>query len=297
MACNSNYNNFKGLSQILDLHVEYTGCETECNGKTIKPGDNIRTVLDVLLSNCGMAPIGETTNFWFGLVAPVATDVANVDDYYLTSTGEIFQYVITAPATTPAWVDTGIALGGETEPTQWGTIEGDINLQTDLLAFIQDNAITSAKIGTGLSFDETEDKINLGFPFDAGGAIFRIIRLPFTDFGFGIAKDDASGDIDLNGIFLSNTASGTTLGQSGLIEINIDPSNASITINSQLPNGKVVVQDVEFNQSEIVLGTRYIQFNGFGTSESNAAILESPSGIRHKLLVANDGTLSTTPVV
>lgn len=47
MSCNCNSK--KQRPKYLDLDVIYTGDLTECNGFTIRPKSNLRTILDVLL--------------------------------------------------------------------------------------------------------------------------------------------------------------------------------------------------------------------------------------------------------
>lgn len=152
MGCNNNrnFNSNIGFEEVLDIHVTYTGCQHECNGVVINPGMNVRTILDTLLSNCGgSGPIQDSTNFWFGVGAP-SFQTAKDDDYYLQSTGQIWQFI------NNIWTDTGITIGGGTGPTEavWGEITGDINAQTDLLTFIQENAVNPANIGLNLRLDD-----------------------------------------------------------------------------------------------------------------------------------------------
>lgn len=154
MGCNNKQ--YSGLNDVLDLNVKYTGCEFTIDGKTIKQGDNLRKVLDLILQNLGLSTSG--SNFWFGLVAPSENVQAKDLDYYLQSNGSVWQL------SNNVWNDTGITIGGgsgPSEPTEWGSIIGDINLQTDLITLINSIALSSSKIGTNINLDSS-GKLNLG---------------------------------------------------------------------------------------------------------------------------------------
>lgn len=154
MGCNNKQ--YSGLNDVLDLNVKYTGCEFTIDGKTIKQGDNLRKVLDLILQNLGLSTSG--SNFWFGLVAPSENVEAKDLDYYLQSDGSVWQL------SNNVWNDTGITIGGgsgPSEPTEWGSIIGDINLQTDLITLINSIALSSSKIGTNINLDSS-GKLNLG---------------------------------------------------------------------------------------------------------------------------------------
>lgn len=151
MGCNNNknFNSNIGYEEVLDLNVTYTGCQHECNGFQVLPGMNIRSILDILLSNCGQTPTTQSTNFWFGIGSPTFL-TAKEDDYYLQSNGVIWQFQ------NNSWTNTGITIGGGSVPTDvsWGEITGDINNQSDLLTFIQQNAINPDNVGLNLRVED-----------------------------------------------------------------------------------------------------------------------------------------------
>lgn len=201
MSCN---NHRTGLNEILDLNVTYTGCDFEIGNRSIKSGDNIRKVLDVILQNLGLSTSG--TNLWFGIGAP--TEIVNDEDYYLQSTGEVWQYL------NSVWADTGITLGGgggPVGPTEWGTIVGDINLQSDLISLVNSAIFDSDKTGKNLHFDD-EGKLNSGVDisevapglealvlsyngnYPSDGSAFLILKeqLSISSDRFEVSKKDAT---------------------------------------------------------------------------------------------------------
>src|SRR5699024_4212201 len=136
MACGNNNNrggNLGGLKNILDFNVTYTGCETSCGGREIKTGDSLRNVLDSLVANCdgGSGPVGSSTNFWFSRNVPTFTADVKENDFALTGSGAIYEFV------DGAWQNTGIQIGGGSGGGgTWGSITGAIADQTDLTEYI-----------------------------------------------------------------------------------------------------------------------------------------------------------------
>lgn len=166
MACGNNNNrggNLGGLKNILDFNVTYTGCETSCGGREIKTGDSLRNVLDALVANCdgGSGPAGSSTNFWFSRNVPTFTVDVKENDFALTGSGAIYEFV------DGEWQNTGIQIGGGTGGGgTWGSITGAIADQTDLTEYINllitEAPVNPDHIGTNLHIGEDDGKLNAG---------------------------------------------------------------------------------------------------------------------------------------
>lgn len=312
MGCdnNKNFNSNIGFAEVLDLNVTYTGCQHECNGSVILPGMNIRTILDVLLSNCGGTPTTDGTNFWFGVGIPSFL-TAKADDYYLQSNGSIWQFQ------NNVWTNTGIVIGGGTGPTEavWGEITGDINNQTDLLAFIQENAINPTNIGLNLRLDdagvlqvgqpnETAETVNADYiilapnAYDPFNPTTPVPNLTLVDLaGSQIATLNAPGNV-------------TVKSDSGIVNISSRPTDdALIEVDGGVPvinmriNGtpRLTIDNTSATMtgggSSIIAGTNsIIILGGVGKVESNTNGLfafsqrsQWQSGIRFSNVQAGSG--------
>lgn len=248
MACGNNNNrggNLGGLKNILDFNVTYTGCETSCGGREIKTGDSLRNVLDALVANCdgGSGPIGSSTNFWFSRNVPTFTADVKENDFALTGSGAIYEFV------DGGWQNTGIQIGGGSGGGgSWGEITGNIDDQTDLTEYI--NLLTSDRVGTNLHLDE-DGKINAGvnvLPLDG----FDIDYVMFTTKGTEeVSFQDAS---NTDGIFLW-----------GAEDEEQDISQSSLTLKTSNNEGTSVI---EMNGNETSISSDLLRISGdvVGTS-------------------------------
>lgn len=181
MACGNNNNrggNLGGLKNILDFNVTYTGCETSCGGREIKTGDSLRNVLDALVANCdgGSGPVGSSTNFWFSRNVPTFTADVKENDFALTGSGAIYEFI------DGEWQNTGIQIGGGGGggDSVWGSITGAIADQTDLTEYI--NLLIGESAGKNIHVSD-DGKINAGvklMPFE-GIDIHNLILTPKGD--------------------------------------------------------------------------------------------------------------------
>lgn len=243
MSCNTNKGGVN-IPRLMDLDVTYTGCGFTCGGVKVEAGMTIRKVLDILLSGCeNTPPVEEATNFWFGVDAPTSAIDAKDDDYYLQSNGIVWQFDGTA------WEDTGVVIGGSVE---WGDIGGNIADQTDLLQYIQDNAITEAKVGTNLYLSD-EGKLNVG----------RISEFIEQNFGseyiiFGYKDVTEGTDIQNSGLIFVKVSEGQDLGVLGVdgflnifsqTGIEINPFGGNLLLNAVDGTTNVTGKNVRFSNN------------------------------------------------
>lgn len=207
--CNST--NSSNFGRVLDIDVIVTGCGGECYGTPILPNMTLRQVLDIIVGNCDENPVA--TKWYWGEGVPQFP--ANDGDFYLQSTGEVWEYDKTA-----GWEDTGIDLsgGGSGSPGVWGQITGNITDQTDLITYINEQIANVPVANAGIGLSDNVDKIDLGKLFVP---TFRVITFDSTDafvyFGWpdtdtGVSYADPRLNIDKNSKTIGVTVPNPDLG-------------------------------------------------------------------------------------
>lgn len=271
MSCNCNTQKNKGLCSILDLDVTYTGNSMEVNGVFIRSGENLRVVLDAILKGDQDGPTEEITNFWFGMLAPTADTTANLNDFYLQGNGEIWQYTQPVPTVAASWVDTGVNIGGEApEPPEWGEITGDINAQTDLLEFIQENALSPESIGSNLHLTEA-GVLNAGI--DMSTVLPGVTVLAFSESGNGFPFGaQEAGVIIYQGTISAEVLTSFSVGGKGGAAIATFATNQVQFAQNVLVNADITVDGVStFNDLASV--NQWLQINLAGQKLSGPALV------------------------
>lgn len=245
MSCNCNNKNKR--PKYLDLDVIYSGELTECNGFTIRPETNLRTIIDVLLKGCGQSETNEGTNLWFSPEMPVDFQ-AKENDYMLLGNGSIYKF------NTVNWIDTGIKLGGSTEvnvnhglvKNAQGVIginQSEDNVYSD--PFYLKSESEGVNYGLTLSPDEVSltrdnvgalifDEVIFLYIGDPDGTSTNSIRLSRNDLNLG--TDDNSLSMQSSGLVLVH--------KNSVLEI----KEESTTINS-VDNGDNSIVSLQLNNT------------------------------------------------
>lgn len=146
MACKNNMNSNSNLGRVIDLDVVYTGCGSICFGEEIKAGMTLRSILDVLITNCGG---GIESVSWGDILGEIEdqTDLVNFINENISTS--------------------------ETTLTQNFQDLLD-QLETDLETQIEDSKLGPDDLGKNLMFN-ADNKLTLGTNFPALGDFVTII--------------------------------------------------------------------------------------------------------------------------